>query len=415
LKPGIYEQLVTAALRQDLDRLDPRLVQLAEVDKEDSHAALTQFLEHLIAQGLSLVRGSEAAERQKRLVDRILAALAEEFGPGWSNRLSIATPLQRLLALHAAVRPSPPDRPDTPLARSALLTGTRLDPSLGSQLRKEVATADRVDILCSFIKWSGLRVLLDAIRELAERQADGRPRLRVITTSYMGATDPKAVEELSRLPNTEVRVSYDTKRTRLHAKAYVFHRDAGFGSAYVGSANLSNAALSEGLEWTTKVSHYELPYLWGKITGTFESYWQDDEFQPFTGDAPERLRRAIHRERESAAGSDAMCTFDLRPYPFQEEILDVLAAERAVQNKDRHLVVAATGTGKTMIAAFDYERVCRAAGTKPSLLFVAHREEILQQALGTFRGVLRDQNFGDLLVGGREPEQDRHLFCSIQT
>jgi superfamily II DNA or RNA helicase len=415
LKPGVYEQLITIALRQDLDRLDPRLVELAGVDSEDAHSTISQFLEHLLAQGLSLVRGADAADRQRRLVDRLLAALADELGGDWANHLSISTPLQRLLAVHASLRSSPVERPDTPLARSALLTGTRLDPSLGSQLRKEFATADRVDILCSFIKWSGLRVLLDDIRELAERPTDGGPRIRVITTSYMGATDPKAVEELSRLPNTKVRVSYDTKRTRLHAKAYIFYRETGFGSAYVGSANLSNAALSEGLEWTTKVSHYELPYLWDKISGTFETYWQDDEFMPFADDAPERLRQAIRRERESVSEPDAAFTFDLRPYPFQEEILDVLAAERAVQNKYRHLVVAATGTGKTMIAAFDYEQDCRAAGTKPSLLFVAHREEILRQALGAFRGVLRDQNFGDLLLGGHETDRDRHLFCSIQS
>jgi superfamily II DNA or RNA helicase len=73
---------------------------------------------------------------------------------------------------------------------------------------------------------------------------------------------------------------------------------------------------------------------------------------------------------------DDIPTFDLRPYPFQEEILDVLAAEREVQDKHRHLVVAATGTGKTMIAAFDYRRW--APAPRPSLLFVAHREEILQ-------------------------------------
>jgi superfamily II DNA or RNA helicase len=257
-------------------------------------------------------------------------------------------------------------------------------------------------------------VLLDDLARLADQPSKDR-RIRVITTSYMGATDPRAVEALAALPNTEVRVSYDTKRTRLHAKAYIFHRDTGFGSAYVGSANLSIAALSEGLEWTTKISHHELPYLWSKVAGTFETYWEDDEFQVFTGEEADRLRRAISHERATGVEGGTSVAFDLRPFPFQEEVLDLLAAERVVQNKFRHLVVSATGTGKTMIAAFDYARVSRQAGRRNSLLFVAHREEILRQALGAFRGVLRDQNFGDLLVGGRDPEQNEYLFCSIQS
>jgi superfamily II DNA or RNA helicase len=413
---GLYEALLTLALQDNLDELsDPRLYSLAPIDREEAHSALAQFLEHALASSLASFRGAETAERQKRLVDRIIGALNDELGADWSDRLSISTPLRRLLAVHTEPRDTPPERPDTPLARSALLTGTRLDPSLGSQLRKEIATADRIDILCSFIKWSGLRILIDELRQLAMQPGEDNPRVRVITTSYMGATDPRAVEALSSLPNTEVRVSYDTKRTRLHAKAYIFHRHSGFGSAYIGSANMSNAALSEGLEWTTKISRFELPYLWDKIAGTFETYWQDEEFQKFMDDAPERLREAVGRERAIASDTGAMVVFDLRPYPFQEEILDVLAAEREIQNKYRHLVVAATGTGKTMIAAFDYARACRQLTAKPSLLFVAHREEILRQALGSFRGVLRDQNFGDLLVGGREPEQHRHLFCSIQS
>jgi superfamily II DNA or RNA helicase/HKD family nuclease len=416
VRAGLYEALLTLAIQQDLDQLgDPRLYSLAPIDREEAHSALAQFLEHAVASSLASFRGAETAERQKRLVDRIVGALTDELGRNGTENLSISTPLQRLLAVHADPRGPLLDRPDTPLARSALLTGTRLDPSLGSQLRKEIATADRIDILCSFIKWSGLRVIIDDLRRMADQRANGRLCIRVITTSYMRATDPRAVEALSALPNTEVRVSYDTKRTRLHAKAYIFHRETGFGSAYVGSANLSNAALSEGLEWTTKISHYELPYLWGKIAGTFETYWQDDEFQRFTGEAPERLREAIGRERASGTETGTIVSFDLRPYPFQEEILDVLAAEREIQKKHRHLVVAATGTGKTMIAAFDYARVCRQMVAKPPLLFVAHREEILRQALGSFRGVLRDHNFGDLLVGGREPEQSRHLFCSIQS
>ena len=416
LPQGVYEKLLSQADQRALDQLcDPRLATLAEVDAEERHAAVAQYLEHLLAGSLALFRGKEAAERQRRLVDRVLAALRDELGEDWQARLSLADPLRRLLAIHG--RPDEHiDRPDTPLSRSALLTGTRLDPALAVQLKKEIASADRVDILCSFIKWSGLRLILDALRELCDQPGDDGPRLRIITTSYMGATDPKAIDALLELPNTQVRVSYDTKRTRLHAKAYMIHRDTGFGSAYVGSANLSHAALSEGLEWTPKISQYELPHLWQKITATFDAYWNDDEFERLTANERPKLRQAIERERRTGAdGALPAVHFDLHPYPYQEEILDVFAAEREVQGKHRHLLVAATGTGKTMVAAFDYKRWAGDANPRPSLLFIAHRQEILHQALQTYRAVLRDQNFGDLLVGGHEPVQDRHLFCSIQS
>ena len=414
MEPGLYDHLLTKAIECEIAQLgDPRLATLAPVDEEESHSVLAQFLERLIASSLAAYRGSDAAENQRQLTEKIICTLAEALPDGDAEVLSIASPLRRLLTIHRSADGSTKERPDSPLSRCSLLTGTRLDASLGSQLRKEIATCDRVDILCSFIKWSGLRVVLDHLRDLVERNDE--LAVRVITTSYMGATDPKAVEALSELPRTEVRVSYDTKRTRLHAKAYLFHRKTGFSSAYVGSANLSNAALSEGLEWTTKISQYELPYLWNKVAGTFETYWQDDEFQTFYAQSSPRLRQAIRNERKAGTDSGLAINFDLHPFPFQEEILDVIAAEREVQHKHQHLIVAATGTGKTMIAAFDYARVARELGRKPNLLFIAHRKEILSQALAAFRCILRDQNFGDLLVDGNQPEQHEHLFCSIQS
>lgn len=395
---------------------DQRLAELASVDPGDAHTAAAQYLETLIVSVLRNFRGEEANERQRKVVNRIIATLTEEMGTDWGEAMSLSDPLRRLLAIHRQPQSESAPRPDTPLARSALLTGTRLDPSLASQLRKEIESADRVDILCSFIKWSGLQLVLAALQRLASTPHPDGPRLRIITTSYMGATDPRAVEVLRELPNTEVRVSYDTSRTRLHAKAYLIRRATGFGSAYVGSANLSHAALSEGLEWTSKISQFELPHLWQRIEATFDAYWNDEEFEPFTATSVPKLRRAIEQERTGAGGEcDTLPSFDLRPFPFQEEILDKLATEREVRNKMNHLVVAATGTGKTMIAAFDYRRWSDPQPLRPSLLFVAHREEILRQALGTFRAVLRDQNFGDLLVGGSRPGQSEHLFCSIQT
>ena len=417
LRPGLYDRLISDELAAHLAALaDPRLWELLPVEAGDSHAALAQYVEHVLAGALGRFRGEDSADRQRRIVNRLLATLREELGAESVDNAGLADPLRRLLVVHPPSEGRLAARPDTPLSRSALLTGTKLDPSLASQLRKEIATADRVDVLCSFIRWSGLRLIISELKDLTSRAPARAPRLRVITTSYMGATDPRAVEALAELPNTKVRVSYDTARTRLHAKAYLIHRDTGFGCAYVGSANLSHAALSEGLEWTSKISQYELPHLWQRLVATFEGYWTSDEFDAFTESSRPRLRSAIARERESPQGeSDSGPFFDLHPWPFQQEILDVLAAEREVQGKKSHLVVAATGTGKTMIAAFDYRAWAGTRTQRPPLLFVAHREEILRQALGTFRAVLRDHNFGELLVGGHQPENQDHLFCSIQS
>lgn len=415
LELGLHERLVTLATEHRLNADgDPRLAEIGSVDAEDAHAAIAQHLERLLLQSLSTFRGQEAAERQRQLVDRVIDTLASELGDDWATRFALASPLRRLLAVNAEPRDSPAPRPDTPLARSALLTGTRFDPSLASQLTKEFDAADRVDVLCSFVKWSGIRLLLPALTRLTAQSHPDGPRLRLISTTYMGATDAKALEALRDLPNTEVKISYDTERTRLHAKAYIVHRRTGFGSAYVGSANMSRPALVEGLEWTNKISQYELPYLWQKLVATFDAYWNDGEFESLNDAAVPRLRSALAQSKGPRSLSPGEApTFDLRPYPFQEEILDTLAAEREVRSKFRHLVVAATGTGKTMIAAFDYRRW--AGARRPSLLFVAHREEILRQALHTYRFVLRDQNFGDILAGGAMPEQADHLFCSIQS
>lgn len=418
LPPGLYEQVVDQdlGLRLARARESSFVVNDGEIDEGESHLVLAQHLQRVVLKILDDVKGEGRREGQIELINRIVQNF-EAIDQDQRGR-QISTPPRRLLSvwppdLHGG---GTPERPDTPLAFGCLLAGTRADPSLLSQLRKELGSANRVDILCSFIKWSGIRILEDNLRAWTARPGS---RLRVLTTSYLGATDLKAVDLLQSLPNTEVRISYDTHRTRLHAKAYLFHRDSEFGTAYVGSANLSRPALTDGLEWTVKLSQYESGHLWDRVAATFETYWEDGEFEVYHETERPRLKRALEMERSVESSAPEPFPFELRPYAFQQEILDRLDAERQVQGRDRHLVVAATGTGKTMIAAFDFRHWARArvaeTGILPRLLFVAHREELLQQSLRTFRAVLRDPNFGDLLAGGHEPERRDHLFVSIQS
>jgi len=421
LKPGIYEQVVNAEIRDELSRFSKELQSLAAIDEAEASKILAQYLQTIVLRGLDYAHEKgEGVPSQVALANHIVETIRRETEEAAFASLSVDKQAEQLLAILPKKDPSRAlqktaehmPRPETSIAQSSLFTGAVHEPQMYSELKKEILSANRIDMLVSFIKWSGLRLIMDELRAFTEDSG----QLRIITTSYMGATDIKAIEELSLLPNAKIKVSYDTKRTRLHAKTYVFYRDTGFSTAYVGSSNLSNAAISSGLEWNIKVTAKDLPDTMQKITATFDSYWNADEFDFYSQHERERLSLALKEERFMGVGDKRRFVFDIRPYPFQQEILDKLHAEREVRHEYRNLIVAATGTGKTVISAFDYRRFCRAnRGRKCRFLFVAHREEILKQSLETFQGVLKDPNFGDLFVGGYRPESLEHVFVSIQT
>jgi HKD family nuclease len=348
-KFGLYEQILDDATQAAIADLDQQQLQVLsrQLDPGDSHSYLVQYLARQIEFVLKSLPVEGRLDAQVVLSNKIIDLIETGVPAASTGNRATFKRAELLLAIVSKKL----ERPDTPLGANCLMTGTRQDPSLISQLRKEILTADSVDILCSFIKWSGVRIIEESLRILAD---SGRP-IRVITTSYMGATDLKAVEALARIPGSAVKISYDTRRTRLHAKAYIIHRQTGFSAAYIGSSNISQAALTDGLEWNVKISEYEAPHLWTKVCATFETYWNDREFVSYSAESREQLRIALREERHGD-GEKPTFFFDIKPYTYQEAILEKLQAERTIHNRYRNLLVAATGTGKTVIAAFDYKR-----------------------------------------------------------
>ena len=418
---GLYEQVINNALNRELADIPEARKSTAPIDTAEAAKVLAQYLTDVVQKGLENVQDNGGGlEAQIQLANQIVNTIQNTTQEADFASLGVDQRAEQLLAL---LRDNDPrlatgksakelERPETSIAQSSLFTGAIHEPQMYTELKKEIVSADRIDMLVSFIKWSGLRLIMDELRQFTQSGGE----LRIITTSYMGATDVKAIEELRQLPNTKIKVSYDTKRTRLHAKTYVFYRDTGFTTAYVGSSNLSNAAISSGLEWNVKVTKKDLPETIDKIAATFESYWNSNEFEYYDEVQKERLTRALKDEKYSETDNSGIYTLDILPYSYQQEILDKLDAERTVRGYNRNLVVAATGTGKTVISALDYKRFCKQHPGHPCrLLFVAHREEILKQSLYTFRAVLKDANFGELFVGSHKADSIDHLFISIQT
>ncbi len=400
---------MTRDLEENLQRLASLTPDLRKVDDADVPHVLSR---HVAAAVEHALRSARSTDQRLHIVNRILEQL-EDLDD------QVVAPPSQLLRLAGEAGPGivamPDVRPATPLADAALLTNAHGEPNLGGELRAELDTADEVDLLCAFVKWHGIRLLEQELRRLCDRRAS----FRVITTTYMGATERAAVDRLVREFGADVRIQYDAQRTRLHAKAWLFRRRTEFDTAYVGSSNLSRAALLDGVEWNVRLSRVATPALLEKFRATFDTYWNDSSYESYDPDSDrDRLDDAL-----AEAGGDgsrhrvtiSLSGLEVRPYRYQQEMLEAIEAERTEHGRHRNLVVAATGTGKTVVAALDYRRLCDQAGERPSLLFIAHRKEILDQSLRTYREVLADASFGERYVAGARPERWKHVFASVQS
>jgi superfamily II DNA or RNA helicase/HKD family nuclease len=403
LNRGLHERLITAALETELAKVDARL----EVERNPLRAA--EAADRIALHVGSLVRrfvldlgDDERVALSVELARRLVAQLGPEA--------ALEAPAEPAEVLHAIANRLPDGTPEhiagpqIPLLDTTLLTNAPGEPRVASQVHTEIRSADRIDLVMAFIRRSGIAPFLEALRGHASR---GAP-LRILTTVYTGSTEAAALD-LLREAGAEVRVSYDTSGTRLHAKAWLFHRGSGFSTAYIGSSNLTYSAQVTGLEWNVRVSGARNPDVIEKVAAVFESYWNGGDFVPYEREA--FLART--RSSEGSGQSILLSPVELHLYPFQERMLEQVALARERGNH-RNLLVSATGTGKTVMAAVDYARL-RDVLPRARLMFVAHREEILNQALATFRHALRDGAFGELWVGGQRPRAFEQVFASIQS
>jgi len=420
ISTGVYEQIINRLFLLKLNKVDAERFYIGKklISKDDAVHILSKYLQHLIEVAFIGTPEDQDVDKYIEFVNSVIRTLGKEFNVDDTDLDLVDAQKSILTAVIDRTNCEYPDiekhlraiTPVTSLSRSALFFGGRGPADMESELNKEILCADEICWVVSFIKTSGLNLLWNSLKKFT---SEGK-YLRIITTTYTGATDYDAIARLATLPNTEIKISYDGTQDRLHAKSYIFIRNSGFHTAYIGSSNLSSYALKDGKEWNFKATQFELPQVIENVRNSFESYWCDDTFECFVpGVSDERLKKALGIDWETPL-LDFSALDLMRAKDYQQEILEKLDVERNVHGHFRNLVVAATGTGKTVIAAFDFKRY-REAHPDCHFLFIAHRQEILHQAMQTFRIVLDDPNFGSIWDGNNEPSNYQHVFASKDT
>ncbi len=283
------------------------------------------------------------------------------------------------------------------------------------QLIQSLKKADSVDIIVSFLMESGVKMLLDELDNALKRGA----KIRILTGNYLGITQPSALYLLKKKLGSRVDMRfYNEKDRSFHPKSYIFHY-GGYSDIYIGSSNISRSALTSGIEWNYRFSSVSDPKNYEKFYQAFEELFKhhsiiidDEELKRYSQTwhrpavAKDLERYEYSHQNEENEPEDTKVRLLYEPLGAQIEALCALEDTRA-EGAKRALVQAATGVGKTYLAAFDsksYERV----------LFVAHREEILKQAAVSFRNVRNSEDYG--FFTGEEKSTDKSvIFASVAT
>ena len=412
LQEGAYENIITEELHQNMLHAQNNglMCKQEDIDGAEAPSMLAEHINKLVLNRLS--DESLTLKERTDFVNSLIEFLGENTEEKVINSeqmLSAVVSKQEEARLKATNQTL--FRPLTGFRTSSLFTGGQSKVPLNAEIERDIESADRICLIVSFLKLSGINLFYDHLKKFCEHPAH---KLRIITTTYCGVTEAKAVERLASLPNTEIRISYNTKIERLHAKSYIFERNSGFNTAYIGSSNLSKSAQTDGLEWNIRVTNVENPHIIKTALATFNIYWNSHNFEDFNIGGIEKLYQELDKQKHpQQLQIGSLVRYSILPH--QKQILDRLIAVREGGIK-RNLIVAATGTGKTVISAFDFKLFTNANPHHNRILFVAHRQEILIQSRNTYRSVLCDANFGEIWVGQYKPAKGiDHLFISIQT
>ena len=283
------------------------------------------------------------------------------------------------------------------------------------QLIQSLKKADSVDIIVSFLMESGVKMLLEELDNALKRGA----KIRILTGNYLGITQPSALYLLKKKLGSRVDMRfYNEKERSFHPKSYIFHYER-YSDIYIGSSNISRSALTSGIEWNYRFSSVSDPKNYEKFYQAFEELFEhhsiiidDEELKRYSQNwhrpavAKDLERYEYSHQNEENESEDTKVRLLYEPRGAQIEALCALEDTRA-EGAKRALVQAATGVGKTYLAAFDsksYERV----------LFVAHREEILKQAAVSFRNVRNSEDYG-FFTGGEKSTDKSVIFASVAT
>ena len=277
------------------------------------------------------------------------------------------------------------------------------------QLINSLKQADSVDIVVSFLMESGVRMLLSELENALKRGA----KIRILTGNYLGITQPSALYLIKHKLGEQVDLRfYNEKNRSFHPKSYMFHYKE-YSTIYIGSSNISRSALTSGIEWNYRFSSKTDPQNYEKFYNTFLDLFEnhsvvidDDELKRYSKNwhRPAVSKDLDKYDLQDSETSNNMVLFE--PRGAQIEALCALENTRA-EGARRALVQAATGVGKTYLAAFDskkYERV----------LFVAHREEILKQAAESFKNVRNSDDYG-FFDGESKCTNKSVIFASVAT